>query len=119
MSLKQSETGLYEECFDHDLPLNVLEKILTRFPDTKSVSDVLLELRELDSITDMKRGELYPEVIGSGTRLRRTIAKVYEVEMIQAQPNFGCNGCIDTFLSYIHWLECASSRRKGMVVATP
>jgi histidinol-phosphate/aromatic aminotransferase/cobyric acid decarboxylase-like protein len=118
-TVKQSEKGFFEECFEKDLPLSELERMIALFPDTKVVTDHLLELRQLESITDMKRGELYPEVIGGGTRLRRTIAKVYGIEMVQAQPNFGCNGCIDTFLSYIQWLECTSSRRKGILVATP
>jgi len=119
MTVKQSEKGLFEECFDRDLPPDKLKKLLALFSDTKTVTDFLLELRELDSFTDMKRGELYPEVIGGSTRLRRTIAKVYDVALIQAQPNFGCNGCIDTFLSYVQWLECTSSRRQGIVVAIP
>ncbi len=119
MEVKQSEKGLYEKGFDEDLPLEKLERILALFPDTESVTNLLIEQRELDSFTDMKRGELYPEVIGSVARLRRTIASAYGVDVLQAQPNFSCNGCIDTFLSYIQWLELTNSRRAGMMVATP
>jgi len=39
--------------------------------------------------------------------------------MIQAQPNFSCNGCIDTFLSHIQRLELTDNRRHGFMVATP
>jgi histidinol-phosphate/aromatic aminotransferase/cobyric acid decarboxylase-like protein len=119
MKVEQSEKGLFERGFDEDLPRERLEKILELLPSSESVTDLLLDLRELDSFTDLKRGELYPEVIGGVTRLRRTIANVYEVNMVQAQPNFSCNGCIDTFLSHIQRLELTDSRRNGFMVATP
>lgn len=119
MKIEQSERGLFEKGFDDDLPQARLEKILELFPDSEAVTNLLLELRDLDSFTDMKRGELYPEVIGGVTRLRRTIANVYEVDMVQSQPNFSCNGCIDTFLSHIQRLELTDTRRNGFMVATP
>ena len=119
MKVDQSEKGLFEKGFDEDLPRERLEKILSLFPSSETVTDLLHDLRESDSFTDMKRGELYPEVIGGVTRLRRTIAEVYEVDMMQAQPNFSCNGCIDTFLSHIQRLELTDNRRNGFMVATP
>jgi histidinol-phosphate/aromatic aminotransferase/cobyric acid decarboxylase-like protein len=119
MKIEQSEKGLFEKGFDEDLPLERLDRILDLFPDSEKVTDLLLELRERDAFTDMKRGELYPEVIGGVTRLRRTIANVYDIDMLQAQPNFSCNGCIDTFLSYIQYLELTDRRRNGFMVATP
>jgi len=119
MKVDQSEKGLFEKGFDEDLPKERLEKILSLFPTSESVTDLLHDLRESDSFTDMKRGELYPEVIGGVTRLRRTIAEVYEVDMMKAQPNFSCNGCIDTFLSHIQRLELTDNRRNGLMVATP
>lgn len=119
MNINQSEKGLFEKGFDEDLPPERFKSILTLFPPSEQVTDLLLELRELDSFTDMKRGELYPEVIGGVTRLRRTIANVYEIEMLQAQPNFSCNGCIDTFLQFIQYLELTDPRRRGLMVATP
>lgn len=119
MKVEQSERGLFEKGFDDDLPQDRLEKIVGLFPNSETVTDLLLHFREVDSFTDMKRGELYPEVIGGVTRLRRTIAGVYEVDMIQAQPNFSCNGCIDTFLSHIQRLELTDNRRNGFMVATP
>lgn len=119
MKVEQSERGLFEKGFDDDLPQERLERIVKLFPDSEAVTDLLLEFRELDSFTDMKRGELYPEVIGGVTRLRRTIANVYELDMVQAQPNFSCNGCIDTFLSHIQRLELTDTRRNGFMIATP
>lgn len=119
MTLKDSEKGLYEKGFDDDLSSQQLARMLRLFPDEEAVAALMFEQREQESFTDMKRGELYPEVIGGVTRLRRVIAKVYGVEMIQAQPNFSCNGCIDTFLSFIQRLELTDSRRNGFMVATP
>jgi len=119
MKIDQSEKGLFEKGFDEDLPKERLERILSLFPTSESVTGLLHDLREADSFTDMKRGELYPEVIGGVTRLRRTISEVYEVDMMQAQPNFSCNGCIDTFLSHIQRLELTDRRRNGFMVATP
>jgi len=116
---EQTEESSLERGFDEDLPLERLEKILSLYPTVDEVTDRLIQLREDDSVTDMKRGELYPEVIGGVTRLRRTIARIYEVEMIQAQPNFSANGCIDSFLSYIQRLELTDSHRKGFLVTTP
>lgn len=119
MKVEQSEKGLFEKGFDDDLPQERLERIVGLFPDSETVTDLLLEFREQDSFTDMKRGELYPEVIGGVTRLRRTIASVYDIDMVQAQPNFSCNGCIDAFLSHIQRLELTDNRRNGFMVATP
>jgi histidinol-phosphate/aromatic aminotransferase/cobyric acid decarboxylase-like protein len=116
---RQLEKGLYEPGFDDDLPLDRLQSVISLFPSPEGITERLLQLRESDAFTDMKRGELYPEVIGGVTRLRRAIAKVYNVDFIQAQPNFSCNGCIDTFLSYIQRQELTDSRRNGFLVATP
>lgn len=119
MKVAQSEKGLLEKGFDDDIPQERFEKLLALFPSAEAVTDRLLEFRDLDEFTDMKRGELYPEVIGGVTRLRRTIASVYEIDMVQAQPNFACNGCIDTFLSFVQRLELTDARRQGFMVATP
>lgn len=119
MTVEQSERGLFEKGFDDDLPQERFERIVELFPDSQTVTDLMLEFREQDSFTDMKRGELYPEVIGGVTRLRRTITSVYDIDMVQAQPNFSCNGCIDTFLSHIQRLELTDTRRNGFMVATP
>lgn len=119
MKIEHSERGLFEKGFDDDLPPERLERIVELFPDSETVTDLLIDFRELDTFTDMKRGELYPEVIGGVTRLRRTIANVYELDMLRAQPNFSCNGCIDTFLSHIQRLELTDNRRNGFMVATP
>jgi hypothetical protein len=100
MDIRQTDKSSLERGFDDDLPLDRLERILSLYPSAEEVTDLLFELRESDSITDMKRGELYPEVIGGVTRLRRTIASVYGVDMIQAQPNFSANGCIRSCLSF-------------------
>ncbi|MBV8856587.1 MAG: pyridoxal phosphate-dependent aminotransferase [Acidobacteria bacterium] len=118
MGIKQTEAGMYEKGFDDDLSPEKLEEMLALFPTPEAVTDRLLGLRDEDGFTDMKRGELYPEVIGGGTRLRRTIARVYGVEPVQAQPNFSCNGCIDTFLAHVQRLEL-TDRRRGFLVATP
>jgi len=119
MKIEQVEKGLFEKGFDDDIPQERFDKLTVLFPSAEDVTDRLLEFRDHDEFTDMKRGELYPEVIGGVTRLRRTIASVYEVDMIQAQPNFACNGCIDTFLSFIQRLELTDARRNGFMVATP
>jgi histidinol-phosphate aminotransferase len=119
MKIGQTEKGLFEKGFDDDIPQERFEKLMALFPGAEDVTDGLLEFRDHDEFTDMKRGELYPEVIGGVTRLRRTIASVYEVDMVQAQPNFACNGCIDTFLSFIQRAELTDPRRNGFMVATP
>ncbi|HEX6719504.1 MAG TPA: aminotransferase class I/II-fold pyridoxal phosphate-dependent enzyme [Pyrinomonadaceae bacterium] len=119
MAVRQSEKGLYEKGFDEDLSEQQFERLLSLFPKQEDVTKLMFTEREKNSFVDMKRGELYPEVIGGVTRLRRVIAEVYEVDMIQSQPNFSCNGCIDTFLSYIQRLELTDSRRRGFMVATP
>ena len=117
--MRQTEKALFESGFDADLSLEELDYILSQFPAPDTVQRLLFERRDLNGITDMRRGELYPEVIGSVTSLRRAIARSYDVDTIQAQPNFGCNGCIDSFLSYIQQMELTDLRRNGFLVATP
>jgi histidinol-phosphate/aromatic aminotransferase/cobyric acid decarboxylase-like protein len=119
MSVKQTEAGLYEKGFDEDLPVEKLKEMLALFPSPEAITDLLFRMRDAGGFTDVKRGELYPEVIGGGTRLRRTIARVYGVAPVQAQPNFSCNGCIDTFLAHVQRMELSDGRRRGFMVATP
>lgn len=119
MEVKQTEAGMYEKGFDEDISSEKLKEMLALFPTPEAVTGRLFGLRNEDGFIDMKRGELYPEVIGGGTRLRRTIARVYGVEPVQAQPNFSCNGCIDTFLTHVQRLELTDGRRRGFMVATP
>jgi histidinol-phosphate aminotransferase len=119
MEIAQTAKGLFETGFDDDMPQETQESILRLFPTTDGVYDHLLELRDNRGFRDMKRGELYPEIIGGVTRLRRTIANVYEIDFMQAQPNFACNGCIDTFLSHVQRLELTNPDRNGFLVTTP
>jgi hypothetical protein len=57
MKIEQSERGLFEKGFDDDLPQERLDRIVKLFPDSEAVTDLLIELRELDAFSDMKRGE--------------------------------------------------------------
>jgi histidinol-phosphate aminotransferase len=108
-----------EPIFDQDLPLDTLGKMLDDFLSPEQAADVFLALREQEGVTDVKRGELYPEVLGGAIRLRRVLAHVYGVEPVQAQPNFGCNGCIDTLLTFVRHLELSGHHRRGFLAATP
>jgi histidinol-phosphate aminotransferase len=119
MEISQTAKGLFETGFDDDISQENMARILSLFPTTELISDGLLELRDERGFVDMKRGELYPEIIGGVTRLRRTIASVYEIDFVQAQPNFACNGCIDTFLTHVQRLELTDGKRSGFLVATP
>lgn len=119
MEVAQTAKGLFETGFDDDMPQETLESFVRLFPTTDEVYDHLLGIRDARGFSDMKRGELYPEIIGGVTRLRRTIAKAYDIDFVQAQPNFGCNGCIDTFLSHIQRLELTNSGQRGFLVVTP
>ncbi len=98
---KPQDFGLFEFGFDQDFSQEQLENLLKVFPSEEIVIDNIMKFREGIGYTDMKRGELYPEVIGSVQRLRRTIAKAYNIDIVQSQPNFACNGCIDALMTYI------------------
>jgi histidinol-phosphate/aromatic aminotransferase/cobyric acid decarboxylase-like protein len=119
MEISQTAKGLFETGFDDDISQENMARILALFPTTELISDGLLELRDERGFVDMKRGELYPEIIGGVTRLRRTIASVYGIDFVQAQPNFACNGCIDTFLTHVQRMELTDGKRAGFMVATP
>lgn len=108
-----------EPIFDQDLPLDILGKMLEDFLSPEQAADIFLGMRERDGVTDVKRGELYPEVLGGAIRLRGVLARVYGVDPVQAQPNFGCNGCIDTLLNFVRQLELSGYHRSGFMAATP
>lgn len=119
MTISQTEKGLFEKGFDEDISRGRFEELLAVFPTTEAMTSLLLRFRDEDGFVDMKRGELYPEVIGAVARLRRTIASVYGLKVVQAQPNFGCNGCIDSLFSFIQRLDLTDNRRNGLVLAIP
>lgn len=117
--MRQVDKALAELSFDEDIPESTLAQILAFLPDPEKTMDHFIAARERQGITDVKRGELYPELLGGGTRLRRTLARVYGIDHIQAQPNFGCSGCIDSFLTAVRHLELSGHHRSGLMVATP
>src|SRR6185436_13454227 len=104
---------MFELIFDQDLPLETLVRMLEDFLSPQQAAEVFLALREQDEVTDVKRGELYPELLGGAIRLRRVLALVYGVDPVQAQPNVGCNGCLDTLLTYVRHLELSGHHRGG------
>lgn len=108
-----------EPIFDQDLPLGKLDRMLENFLSPERAAEIFLALREQDDVRDVKRGELYPEILGGAIRLRRVLARVYGVDPVQAQPNFGCNGCIDTLLTFVRHLELSGHHRSGFMAATP
>lgn len=105
--------------FDDNISLQELEKLIRTFPSTSEISDQLIQIRSKRDFIDVKRGELYPEIIESGKRLRKVISCTYDINEIQAQVNFGCNGCIDTFISFIKKVELTYQTTSGFLVATP
>jgi histidinol-phosphate/aromatic aminotransferase/cobyric acid decarboxylase-like protein len=129
-----SDRAMFEQNFDHDVPPERLSALLAAFSEPDRIDSTIRALRSSDGFVDLKRGELYPEVIGAGIRLRRTIAEIYGVDdgamNVRAQPNFGCNGCIASLFATIRNLEDtarltrartadAASTWGGCVAATP
>jgi histidinol-phosphate aminotransferase len=108
-----------EPIFDQDLPLDTLGRMLEEFLSPEEAAELFLAMREQNDVTDVKRGELYPEILGGAFQLRRVLAGVYGVDPVQAQPNFGCNGCIDTLLTFVRQLELSGHHRSGFMAATP
>lgn len=117
--VKQVERALHERELQTNLTTDFLDGVLEGFPDNESLVAGLFDLREKSGLIDIKRGELYPEVISYASQLRKTIAQIYEVDLVQAQPNFGCNGCIDSFLAYIQRLELSEKNYDGFLAAVP
>ncbi len=101
MKKQPSDLGLFEAGFDGDIAPEQLEQLIKVFSSEQAVHSSIMSFRRKMGYVDMKRGELYPEVIGGVSRLRRTIAQAYDVERVQAQPNFACNGCIDALMIYL------------------
>ncbi len=101
MKTKSSESGLFESGFDQDIAPEQLKQLIEIFPTEDAVHENILSFRRSKGYVDMKRGELYPEIIGGVGRLRRTIAEAYGIDISQAQSNFACNGCIDALMVYV------------------
>jgi histidinol-phosphate/aromatic aminotransferase/cobyric acid decarboxylase-like protein len=98
---QQKDFGLFEFGFDQNIEKTQLNSMVQLFPKEETIIKNVIGIRQKNGYIDMKRGELYPEIIGSVQRLKRTIAEAYGIENTQAQPNFACNGCIDTLMTYI------------------
>lgn len=95
-----------------------IRQLLQLFPNQLDQVAKIKKLRLEHGLVDMKRGELYPEIIAFSSELRRAIARTYEVDLEQAQPNFGCNGCIDSFFSFLQGQQPRRSRG-SFLVAVP
>jgi histidinol-phosphate aminotransferase len=82
-------------------------------------------MHEDDRTFDLKRGELYPEILRANISLKRTLAGIYGIDPAQAQPNFGSNGSIDTIITAVKIREAergvgrAGSEGSGLMVPTP
>jgi len=115
----QIDRAMHEKELTIDLSTDFFSRLLHIFPTTEYLLDELMAIRNESGLIDMKRGELYPEVIAYSSKLREVLATVYEVDLIQAQPNFGCNGCIDSFLSYTQKLVLTGEKYNGFLAAVP
>lgn len=71
-----------------------------------------------DGSLDLKRGEMYPEILRATITVKELAAQSYEISSDQVQPNFGSNGSIDTILSYIS-TQIATPTNRNILVSTP
>jgi len=78
------------------------------FSDDEKIISYLESLRVSENLIDLKRGELYPELLRSLYNLRKIAAKLYDINIAQVQANFGSNGSIDTILTAVKLGECKS-----------
>lgn len=92
--------------------------MLKMFTSPRDLERLLAEHHPDDPV-DLRRGELYTEIVRAATALQRAAANAYRVETVQVQPNFGTNGSIDTLLMATMLRELDAGTRGGMLVATP
>jgi len=109
--------GFAESVFESLLTDSELDELEKTYAPQLSIDNAFLTRRRELGLVDLKRGELYPEIIGFGVQIKRILSMTYGLEAFQVQPNFGCNGCIDAFLNAVQFSR--TSRRGKVVVATP
>ncbi|GEM_PF-1630888 len=117
--------ALVDRGFDSDFNAERLAEISRLFTDDRRVLDYIVQMHEDDRTFDLKRGELYPEILRANISLKRTLAGIYGIDPAQAQPNFGSNGSIDTIITAVKVREAergvgrAGGEGNGLMVPTP
>lgn len=105
-----------------------LSSVLARLRSRRSILSEVLRLRHAEGIHDLRRGEVYEEIIATERAFRQVAAKVYELgegpeALCCVQPNFGANGCIDSVFSLVREEEvhrgAARTGVGGMLIVTP
>lgn len=129
-SAGHSSASLGPVLLDHgfDAPLTEGQEAGFRelMSDDDEVDGFVEAMHQGMGVVDLKRGEHYPELLRASVALRRLVADLMGLEIVQVQPNFGSNGSIDTLFAAARIRELEQrvaehdgSFGGGVVVATP
>lgn len=99
-NLKPKEL-LIDKGFSSEFQYEHVRDLYKIFSDDEKIYEQIHEIRDFENSIDIKRGELYPELLRAVFSLKRAVSSIYDVDLIQVQPNFGSNGSIDTILTAV------------------
>jgi histidinol-phosphate/aromatic aminotransferase/cobyric acid decarboxylase-like protein len=92
---------LVDRGFDAEFSWERINEMCRLFSDDETVQRFIYDMHLKDNALDLKRGEFYPEILRAIISLKRSLSTLYELDLVQVQPNFGSNGSIDTVLAAV------------------
>ncbi|MFB3894871.1 MAG: aminotransferase class I/II-fold pyridoxal phosphate-dependent enzyme [bacterium] len=117
---------LIDKGFNTEFKWYNIKELCTVFSDDENIRSYIYKLRNAEGSIDIKRGELYPELLRALFSLQKLVSSMFKIEPIQVQPNFGSNGSIDTILTAVKLQEKQAvsllpkgKNGKGVLFAVP
>lgn len=90
---------LVDKGFDAEFSWERINEMCHLFSDDEALQRYIYNAHIKDNALDLKRGEFYPEILRATISLKRSLSTLFEIDLVQVQPNFGSNGSIDTVLA--------------------
>ena len=101
---------LVDRGFDAEFSWDRLNTLCAAFAPDATLERLIAEAHAQDGVCDLKRGEYYPEILRAVATMKRAASLLFAIEPIQAQPNLGSNGSIDTILTAAKLREARGKR---------
>ncbi|MCX6844291.1 MAG: pyridoxal phosphate-dependent aminotransferase [candidate division WOR-3 bacterium] len=114
---KRARNVMIDRGFDSEFGWGHIMAFCGLFSRDGDVRACVQRIRASEDSVDIKRGELYPELLRALFSLQRISGKIYGIGLSQVLPNFGSNGSIDTILTAARILEVSRIGGTGVVGA--
>ena len=94
-----------------------LRDLLAAFPEHPPLLQRLEEANRATGSTDLHSGEMYDAILAAVSALKRACGQAFGIEPVQAQPNYGNNGVLDSLMTAARLIPGAPEG--GVLVPSP